>query len=86
MQILLRENEMIYVDCAGELKGLQVKLSKEMIAQISFNAAAQHTVIKLKKDQSCQILTDGKLAGYLPHGSEVILAETVETLKRKFGL
>jgi len=82
----LMKKKMICIEGAGDLEGLQVQLRPEMIAKISFNALAGHSIVKLKNDHSCQLLTNRQLAGYLPHGSIVTVQGTSEQVKKKLGL
>ena len=77
---------MIYIDGAGEFKGLQIELDHEMVENISFNTDLNHTVIQLKKGVSCQIHANKKIAGCMPHGSQIPVAESVARIRKRLKM
>lgn len=79
------KDSMIKLNCAGDLKGMQIEIANKMIASVEYSNPSEYTIIKLKKNQSCRILVNNKLAGYLPLGAEVMIDENPNFLSEKLS-
>lgn len=77
---------MPFFKCLENLNGMDVNLESSMISKLSFDPTTSSATVLLKEDQSCEVMTNGKLAGCLPLGSSITIKASSNELKKKLGI
>ena len=76
----------VRINCGGKMSGLHIKIKKEAVARVAFNEAAQQTIIELKPDASCHVLTaSGRLASLTFLGASIPVEGSPSEINKKLG-